>query len=291
MRLDGLLWVAIPLIGVGVWLMHDGLQRRQPRPRRRPRQVVVRFQDYLVQADLEGWTPKRLALLCAISGLVFGACAQLARWPLATILGVFVGVLVPVFWVRARHGRVHAETRQALAMALAQLGGSLAIGQTIERGAQTLARDGPPRLRVVFARFCRDADELDLGQAALRLRDHLADPVADLFVAGLLLHIELGGDDFRPMLAQLEQMTRAQQAIRDRIAGARVWLKYSSYVLVAAPIAVLVVLHSWSPAVSAYFDSPEGMVTLFVSALAMLAGYLLMLYLGRLPDEERVLVR
>ena len=61
--------------------------------------------------------------------------------------------------------------------------------------------------------------------------------------------------------------------------------------LVAAPVVILLVLRSWSPVVAAYFDSSEGMVVLFGCALAMLGGYLLMLYFGRLPGDERVLVR
>ena len=225
-RLDGLLWLAVPLIAIGLWLVHDGLQRRPPRPPRRPSQVLLRLQDYLVQADLERWTPRRLLVVCLISAIWVGACVQLVLgWPLATIAAVPLGSIVPVLWVQARHGRVQAQTRQGLATALGQLAGSLAVGHTIERGAQALATDGPPRLRPYFAQFRQDVDELDLGRAALRLRDRLADPVADLFVAGLLLHVELGGDDFRPMLAQLEKMTRAQQSIRDQIAAARARLK------------------------------------------------------------------
>jgi Flp pilus assembly protein TadB len=203
-----------------------------------------------------------------------------------------LGALGPVLWVRGRHGRVHAETRQGLATALAQLGESLASGFTIERGAQTLAVEGPPRLRPHLAQLCRDADQFGLARAALQLRDGLADPVADLFVAGLLLHVELGGtNSFGPMLRQLEQMTRAQLAVREQLVAARLRLKLSAYVLVGAPVAILLALRAWSPALAAFFDSPEGALTLSIGAVAMLAGYLLMLYFGRLPDEERVLVR
>jgi tight adherence protein B len=291
-RLDGFLWLAIPLVAVGLWLVHDALQRRGVPAPRPPSRVLLRLQDYLVQADLERWTPWRLLVVCALSATCVAAGVQLVvGWPLATLVSLLVGALAPLLWIQTRHGRIQAETRQGLAIALAQLAGSLAVGHTVERGAQTLATDGPMRLRPYFAQFCRDTDELDLGRAALRLRDRLADPVADLFVAGLQLHVELGGDDFRPMLGQLEKMTRAQQSIRDQVAAARVRLKYSAYVLVAAPVVILLVLRSWSPVVSAYFDSPEGMVVLLVCALAMIAGYLLMLYLGRLPGEERVLVR
>jgi tight adherence protein B len=291
-KLDGLLWLALPLVAVGLWLLHDGLQRREKARRRRPSRVLLRLKDYLVQADLERWTPMRLMLVCLVSAATAAVFAQLiVDWPLATLMALVIGALAPVRWIQRRHGRVHNQTRQGLAAALSQLAGSLAVGHTIERGAQTLATDGPQRLRPYFAQFCRDVDDLDLARAAVHLRERLADPVADLFVAGLLLHTELGGDDFRPMLGQLEKMTRAQQAIRDQVTAARVRLKYSAYVLVAAPVVILLVLRAWSPVVSAYFNSPQGVILLFLCALATLCGYLLMLYLGRMPGDERVLVR
>jgi Flp pilus assembly protein TadB len=292
MKLDGLLWLAVPLVAVGLWLAHDGLQHREQLALPRTPNLFPRLQDYLVQADLDGWTARRLLSVCLLSGTLTGVLAQaLLGWPLATVVASVVGVLGPVRWVQTRHARVHAETRAGLAAALGQLAESLAVGQTIERGAQTLAREGPVRLRAHFAQFCGDAESQDLGRAAVRFRDRLADPVVDLFVAGLLLHVELGGDDFRPMLGQLEKMTRSQQAIREEVAATRARLRFSAYVLVAAPVLILLVLRSWSPVVAAFFDSAEGMETLLVCALCLIGGYMLMLYLGRLPTEERVLVR
>ena len=67
--------------------------------------------------------------------------------------------------------------------------------------------------------------------------------------------------------------------------------KCSAYVLVAAPVLILLVLRSWSPVVATFFDSAEGMVALLVCTLCVIGGYCLMLYLGRMPGEERVLVR
>jgi len=291
-RADGLLWIAIPCIAVGLWLAHDGFQSPAVvASARQPSQLLLRLQDYLVQADLERWTPWRVLLLCIVSASFGGVLVGWAGWGLATIVAVLAGLVAPLLWIQARHGAVYAQTRQGLATALAQLAESLVAGHTIERGAQGLAEDGPPRLRPYFAQFCHDVDELDLQRAALRLREGLADPVSDLFVAGLLLHVQLGGDDFRPMLGELEKMTRDQQSIRDRLAGLRTRLKFSAYILLAAPVFILVTLRSWSPVVSAFFDSPDGVVVLVVSALVMIAGYLLTLYLGRLPGDERVLVR
>ncbi len=292
MKLDGLLWLAVPLVAVGLWLAHDGLQHREQLRLPQTSRLLPRLQDYLVQADLDGWTPWRVLVVCLMSGVLARFLAQaLLNWSLATIVVTLLGVLGPMRWIQTRHARVHAETRQGLATALGQLAESLAVGQTIERGARTLAGEGPVRLRPHFAQFCGDAETQDLGRAAVRFRDRLADPVVDLFVAGLLLHVELGGDDFRPMLGQLEKMTRAQQAIRDQVAAARARLRFSAYVLVAAPVLILLVLRSWSPVVAVFFDSAEGMATLFVCALCLIGGYCLMLYLGRMPGEERVLVR
>src|SRR5207245_158617 len=117
-------------------------------------------------------------LVCLFSALWVGACVQLVvGWPLATIVAGLLGAIAPVKWIQGWHGRVHTETRQGLATALSQLAGSLAVGHTIERGAHTLAKDGPPRLQPHFAQFCRDLDDQDMASAAVHLRDGLADPV------------------------------------------------------------------------------------------------------------------
>ena len=84
MRADGLLWIAIPFIAVGLWLAHDGFQSPAVVASQRPSQLLLRLQDYLVQADLERWTPWRVLLLSVVSASFGGLLVGWAGWGLAT---------------------------------------------------------------------------------------------------------------------------------------------------------------------------------------------------------------
>jgi len=77
---DGLLWIAIPVIAVGLWLAHDGFQSPAVVVSQRPSQLLLRLQDYLVQADLERWTPWRVLLLSVVSASFGGLLVGWAGW-------------------------------------------------------------------------------------------------------------------------------------------------------------------------------------------------------------------
>lgn len=103
MRADGLLWIAIPCIAVGLWLAHDGFQSPAVvASARQPSQLLLRLQDYLVQADLERWTPWRVLLLCIVSASFGGVLVGWAGWGLATIVAVLAGLVAPLLWIQAR---------------------------------------------------------------------------------------------------------------------------------------------------------------------------------------------
>jgi hypothetical protein len=80
MRADGAAWLALPLIAVGLWLVHDGLQGGAVAAPRRPSALAGRIQDYLVQADLERWTPWRVLVLCLVAPMWPG-CSSSWRSP------------------------------------------------------------------------------------------------------------------------------------------------------------------------------------------------------------------
>ena len=231
-RADGLLWIAIPCIAVGLWLAHDGFQSPAVvRSARRPSQLLLRLQDYLVQADLERWTPWRVLLLCVVSASFGGVLVGWAGWGLATIVAVLVGLVAPLLWIQARHGTVIRPDPSRVGHRSGATRGE--PGRRPHHRARR-ARSGRGRPAAATAVLCSvlpRRDELDLQRAALRLRDGLADPVSDLFVAGLLLHIQLGGDDFRPMLAESGE-DDPRPAIHPRSAG---WDAYSAQVFGVHP--------------------------------------------------------
>jgi len=62
-------------------------------------------------------------------------------------------------------------------------------------------------------------------------------------------------------------------------------------IMAVLPAILLLLVRWWSPAAtSRTFETPLGQVFLAASVLAIVAGYVWMLWLARLPDEDRVLV-
>jgi len=69
------LWLALVLLGVGVWVAHDGLAPRPAiREARRSWAPVDRVRDWLAQADLPGVTIWHVVVLCT-AGCVAGGFA------------------------------------------------------------------------------------------------------------------------------------------------------------------------------------------------------------------------
>jgi tight adherence protein B len=287
-----ILWLALVLVGAGIWFAHDGLTRLGGAAPRPPSRTLLRLQDVLVQAGLERATPLSVVLLCLALGLAAGLLSHVVvGWPLVDLALALGTGLMPLAWLRSRHARQRAVVQRALPAALDQLRDALASGLSMDRGLRGLAEQGPEPLRPYFSQFCAEVGHLKFADAVERLRDRLADPVFDLAASALLLHDEVGGMRFRACLDQLAVSLRADLAGRDRLQAARARTVYSARILAGVPAALLLLLRWWSPAAAHAFDGPVGQLLLGGCAMAIAGGYASMLWLARLPDDDRVLVR
>lgn len=286
------LWFALGLVGAGIWLAHDGLTRPSVAAPRAPSRTLLRLQDWLVQAGLEGVTPRTVAVVCLAGSLLGGLAAHaLLGWPLADLVGVLAGSLAYPLWLRARHARHRARVQHALPEAIDRLRDALASGLTLDRAFQGLAEDGPEALRPLVRQFCAELRYVPFEEAVEHLRDRLADPSFDLVAGALQLHDEVGGQRFRACLGQLAEALRADLAMRDRLAATRARIVYSARLLALVPALLLVLLRWWSPLAAQTFDDAFGQILLAACALAVAGGYAAMLWMARLPGDDRVLVR
>jgi tight adherence protein B len=81
---------------------------------------------------------------------------------------------------------------------------------------------------------------------------------------------------------------REDLAIRKEIVARQSWTLVAARVAAAAPWLVLLLVAS-RPQGARAFDSVTGIAVLIGGAIATVVGYRLMLRIGRLPDEPRVL--
>jgi tight adherence protein B len=282
--------VAGLLLGAGllsVWFSF--FDRPAPRPRTRPT-WAERTQDLLVQAGAPSVSPVSLAvtsvMLAAITAVI--AVAATASPPIALCFALMVGSAPPLL-VRARARHRRTQLRAVWPEVIDNLVSAIRAGLSLPEALAALAERGPEEVRAEFRLFAEDyraTGRFDDALATLKAR--LADPVADRIVEALRLTREVGGTDLGRLLRTLAQMLREDLRTRGELEARQSWTVNGARMAVAAPWVVLLLLASRAETAAAY-NSAAGVVVLVTGAACSALAYWLMVRIGRLPEEERVL--
>lgn len=261
------------------------------RPARGPgARFVHRRAELLRQAGLDGVSVLHLFIAQTVSALV-GALAVAILTSTLTVALCFAafGWFLPLLAVRRLRRRRVGALRELWPEAIDHLGSAVRAGMSLPDALGMLAEHGPAPLRAPFARFAAAYRVSGrFGECLDRLKDDLCDPVADRICETLRVAREVGGSDLGLVLRTLSELVRADARTRAELETRQGWVVNGARLAVAAPWMVLLLLGSQSSTVRAY-DSPGGTMLLVVGAAVCLLAYRVMLHIGRLPEERRVL--
>lgn len=251
---------------------------------------TARLQDLLVQAGAPSVSPGvlragagALMLMTLLTGLA------LTRSPaIAACFAVLAG-LVPGALVRARARRRQRDLREVWPEVVDHLASGVRAGLSLPEAVAQLGDRGPAELREPFRRFAQDYRATGrFGTCLDALKARLADPVADRIVEALRLTREVGGTDLGRLLRTLAGFLRDDVRVRGELEARQSWTVNGARVAVAGPWVVLAFLATRPETAHAY-DSAAGIAVLVSGAVCSLVAYRLMLRIGRLPEEARVL--
>ena len=121
-----------------------------------------------------------------------------------------------------------------------------------------------------------------------RLKDRLADPVGDRLVESLRIAREVGGSDLGRVLRTLSSFLREDARTRAELETRQGWTVNAARLAAAAPWVVLAMMSIQQESLRAY-SSAAGVAILALGGGVCLVAYRLMVRIGRLPEEERVL--
>lgn len=264
-----------------------------PRPAPRPRGRAgwyVRMQDSLVQAGAPSVGPWALIGISAGAGAaVLVAVAAVSGAPAVAACFAAMAAWAPLALVRHRASRRRADLRELWPDVVDNLTSAVRAGLSLPEALVQVADRGPEPLRQPFARFAQDYRAGGrFTESLLTLKDALADPVADRLVEALRITREVGGSDLGRLLRTLSAFLREDLRTRGELEARQSWTVAAARLAVAAPWVVLALLASRPGALEAY-NRPEGVAVLAVGAAMSVVAYRLMIRIGRLPDEERVL--
>jgi tight adherence protein B len=276
------------LLGVGLLLTVTPILWPRPDSGSSTVSPTGRARDLLAQAGMARVGLGAVAVVSLLLGIA-SAAIVFALIPIGAIAAA-AGILVlclpsAVIWWRARAGR--RATRVVWPDVVDHLVSAVRSGLALPDSVVTLAHSGPPITRAAFADFERDyrmtggfADSLD------RLKDRLADPVADRIIETLRMSREVGGNELTTVLRNLAAYLRQDAAIRSEVEARQSWIVNAARLGVAAPWIVLLLLSTRPEAAQAY-NSPAGVAVIVVGLALSVVAYRLMIGIGRLPEERR----
>jgi tight adherence protein B len=276
------------LLGIGLLLIWRS-GPRAPQRRTGPRRVSGR-QRLLGAAGLTGINAAQLLALQFGLGLLVLVVVLLTTGTVTVslVFAVF-GFVLPQVQVRRLASRRQADLREVWPEVVDNLASAVRAGLSLPEALVALATRGPEVLRPPFARFATQYRSSGRFAACLdRLKDDLADPVGDRIVETLRVAREVGGSDLGRVLRTLSTFLREDARARAELETRQGWVVQAARLAVAAPWVVLLLLATQSTTLDAY-DSALGTALLVGGGVVCFAAYRLMLRIGRLPQDVRVL--
>ena len=282
------------LLGAGVFCVYWSCWPQEAMgpggPARRQSGFLADLRDHLHQAGYATVTPANV-ILGSIVLFVFGFLAFIAVTgvvPIALCFGLIAGA-TPISLVRMRARKRRSRLRDLWPDVVDNVTSGVRAGLALPEALSQLATRGPEDLRPAFAGFAEDYRTTGRFHDCLdRLKDTLSDPVADRLVESLRIAREVGGSDLGRLLRTLSAFLREDARTRAELETRQSWTVNAARLAVAAPWVVLAMLALRGGSLHAY-AAPAGWLVLAFGAGVSVVAYRLMVWIGRLPEEERVL--
>lgn len=276
------------LLGVGtflIWWSFWPQKLKNPSLRK-----FSRIFQLLLRAGIEKVSVFQFFLCCFFAGLLtlLLSFVLTASMPISLCLAGF-GTWLPVSLVRRRARRRSKVLRELWPDVVDNMRSAVRAGLSISEALAQIGEHGPAELRRFFSDFSADYRVGGQFEPALeRLKVRLADPVADRIIAALKLAREVGGTELGRLLATLSDFLRENLRVRSELEARQSWLVNSAKLAVLAPWLMLLILATQPRTILAY-NSMAGWIVLAVGLLVSVACYRLMMRIGALPEDLRVL--
>jgi tight adherence protein B len=273
--------------GIGLLLVWSAffvpLQPRTPSPHGRTAELLARAG--LGEVSITGFL-----VLCLVVGTVAAFAVQVvSRTPPVSVAFGLIGGYLPVAVVGGRARRRQREFAEVWPEAVDNLASAVRAGMSLPDALAALGVRGPEPLRPAFDAFALDYQVTGrFGDSLDRLKQRLADPVGDRVVEGLRVAREVGGGDLGRLLRNLSGYLREDVRTRGELESRQAWTVNGARLAVAAPWLVLLFM-SFQTEVIRRYASAAGALVLAVGAALCLVAYRLMMRIGRLPVERRIL--
>jgi tight adherence protein B len=272
-------------VGIGVLLIFLSISAN--RPVRVPKENYVG--TLVKSAGLPNVSAGTVYTTMAIAALVTGSIVLIiTSIPVVALMGAVGATFVPIFSLKRRSKLRSKALRTSWPDAVDSLASSVRAGMSLPEAVADLSKNGPMSLRYAFVHFSDYYRSTgSFAQALNALQERLGDPVADRVIAALRIAYEVGGTDLGQVLRTLSSLLRSDAITRGDIEARQSWTISAARMSIAAPWLTLAMLCTRPDAVAA-FRTGLGAIVLMGAAAVSFIAYRLMLRIGALPTQSRV---
>lgn len=274
-------------LGLGLFLVWQACWVQPPR---RATKETSRLQELINQSGLTKIKPAGVVVVSILAAVVsFLLVAALTRTvPIGACFGIFAAG-TPVLILRWQARKRSTQLREVWPDAIDHLRSGVRAGLTLPEALIQLGTRGPVQLRPPLQEFAQDyRSGMRFLDALENLKNSMADPVADRLVAALRVTREVGGADIGKMLEALSEFLRDDARTRAELETRQSWTINGARLAVIAPWVVLILL-TLQPETARAYQTVSGALILFGGVVACVICYQIMMRIGRLPAERRVL--
>lgn len=272
------------------WAAVRDLNRPKILTKRRESFWQLKYRDLTTQARRPGLKWRRFLMLSMLSALVTGLIVMLLTKILAmAVLAGLFGLFLPYLMLSAKAKANRVALRQLWPEILENIISGVKAGMGLGQTLMLLAQKPPKILATPLQTFASNySSQGNLDEALAKLKDDVADPVADRIIEALRLAADLGSTQLSPMLESLTQMVRLQARTRAELEARQSWSVAGARLAVLAPWVVLAFMSLNAQSVE-FFRQSAGISLLIIGAGICILAYLAMRRLGALPEEFRTL--
>ena len=219
-------------------------------------------------------------LLSAMVGLTVG---QWMAGGLFGLVGLVLGVPVPILVLRQRQKMRKNRFTQQLPEALDLLINALKAGYSLQAAIEFAGRETSAPLGVELVRF-HDESRLgiDVRTALVALQERVGTEDVRMFVTSLLLQRETGGN-LTELLGNIASLVRQRLAFQGQVETLTAEPKLSAYILTALPFLVAGAISIMSPGyMKPLFETALGHQIIAYCLVSMAVGFFIMMRIADL---------
>lgn len=276
------------LTGLGtflVWWSFWPLTTREKKPKNTSPTLAL-----LQQAGVERVSPSLFYAMSVMCGVIIALLTLAATGLYNLALLLFpVGIILPRLIIGWRANKRQAQIRELWPDVVDHLRSAIRAGLSLPEALMQLQYRGPEPLRPAFEVFSRDYRASGEFVSSLnRLKDRLSDPTADNIIEALKVTREVGGTDLGRLLGTLSEFLRESARTRSELEARQSWTVNAARLASFAPWLILCLMAT-QPGTVQIYNSFAGFMVMLGGLTVTIFAYVLMLKLGALPQEKRVL--